>query len=116
MEKKKTKGYLFAYTHALPTAILLLENGYAFNHGGSDAGDAKSWLQHYLPLKLDDSELELTVDDIEIIELDQKKAEEHLYRGLDSVIAFGKEIGEGIKNAIKENNKLRQKELEKEQK
>jgi hypothetical protein len=97
------KGFLFAITHSLPTAMLMLEDGnIVAQHGGSDAGDAKYWLMHYLPLKLAELKPPMEVDDIEIITLDQELVEKHLYGGEPMSI-----LGKDVKKAFDNNQKLK---------
>lgn len=91
----KKKAYLFCFTHALPTAIVLAEDGHVLcEHGGSDADDATYWL-HYHHDKT-------TLKDVEVIELDQNLVEQNLYHG-----APIETLGEGMTKAFRANQALR---------
>lgn len=65
------KAYLFCLTHALPTAMLMTEDGDVVeSHSGSDADDAKAWFYHFKKDK-----------GYEVIEVDQSLIHKHLYEG-----------------------------------
>ena len=65
------KAFLFCFTHSLPTAMLLTEEGVIVQvHGGSDADDAKYWFNHFNKGK-----------GYEVVEMDQKLIDQHLYHG-----------------------------------
>ncbi len=89
------KGYLFAITHALPTAIVLADNGHVLcTHAGSDADDAKYWLRYHHD--------ETTLKEVEVIELDQDLVEKNLYHGAP-ILSLGKNVA----NAFKLNQELK---------
>ena len=68
------KCFLFAFTHALPTAMALSEAGDIIcSHAGDSYGDAIGWLlQHHE---------QTTLKDYDWIILDEKLVNDHIYNG-----------------------------------
>ena len=93
MSKKKSKVFVFAFDHALPTAMAMHEDGNVlYQHGGSDYFDAINWLHYHHPdLK----------EKYECIELDKDLIKAHIYDGADI-----KTLGEDVTKAFANNQKL----------
>jgi hypothetical protein len=84
------KLYVFCFTHSLPTAMAMNEDGDVIaQHGGSDADDATYWLFYHRP------HLQKSYD-VEIV--DQKLIERHLYKGEPLTI-----LPEGLVTAFRKN-------------
>ncbi len=101
MSKKKSKIFVFALDHALPTAMAMHENGKViYQHSGSDYDDAVNWLHYHHPdIK----------EDYECVELDKKLIKAHIYEGADI-----KTLGKDVVKAFANNQKYVAKENAKE--
>lgn len=85
------KGFLYSITHALPTAVVMLEDGkIACSHAGSDSDDARSWLLHH--------HQNTTLKDVEIVSIDQELFERHYYNA-EPVTILPEDFQKAIINA-----------------
>jgi hypothetical protein len=90
METNKKKLYIFCFTHALPTALAMTEDGDVIaQHGGNDADDAIYWLFYHRPHLR---------EEYEVVEVDQKLVERHIYKGEPLEI-----LPEGLVAAFRKN-------------
>lgn len=71
IDLNRKKAYLYGTKHGMPAVTLIDEDGYVVgSHGGSSIEDAEGWFNHYNRGK-----------GYEVIRVDQKVVERHIYGG-----------------------------------